>query len=439
VTCDWRINCREIFVSAPEPREHKAGSTLARGALVLLLLAFAGAAARQGVAAWLGRRTTLNAVTQARVLDPSNPNIPVAASEILSDLPDVNPGLAVEALESATRAGPDRALNWALLAEAYDFAGNPVLADKAFRRGLALFPRSPKINWMYANFLIRADHATRSLGPLTFAIDGDRALRAGAFDLAWRGGLSPEQILAAVPARADALSAYLDYLARTNRLDAAADVWSRLGSIAAPPDLGASLHYFDSLLYAHQVDAMVSVWSALARRYPSQIRAQASANLITNGSFEAMPLNGGLDWRIVPVSGAEVSLDSAGAHDGSRSLRVIFDGAHNLEFTHVVQYVPVEPNITYRFSAYARAESITTDSGPRFAIYDPFDKTELSVATANMTGTFNWQPQSLDFTTGPNTHLIVVQLLRPAGRKFDNQIAGTLWLDSISLTAQSIE
>lgn len=419
--------------------KHKTRSTLVRAIVALVLIALAAASTREGVAAWLGRRAALDAIAEGRTLDPSNPNIPVAASEILSDSPDANCALAIEALESATRAGPNRALNWALLAEAYDFAGNYLRAEAAFQRGLALFPRSPKINWMYANFLIRSGDATRSLGPLSLAIDGDQTLRAGAFDLAWRAGLSPQQILTAVPIRADTLSPYLDYLARTNRLNAAQDVWSRLDSLAVPPDLGASLHYFDSLLYAQQVDAMVSVWSALARRDPNQIRTETSANLITNGSFEATPLNGGFDWRIVPLASAHAFIDSAAAHDGSRSLCVIFDGDHNVEFTHVVQYVAVEPSKTYRFSAYVRAESITTDSGPRFAIYDPFDKTELSVATANMTGTFNWQLQSLDFLTGPATHLIVVQLLRPASRKLDNKIAGTLWLDSISLTAQPNE
>jgi hypothetical protein len=424
-------------VSVPQADHRNVGRALNRATLALLLLALAFASACEGVGTWLGGRKTLAAVVLARVLDPLNPNLAIASSELLSNPAGSNTALAVDALASATRAGPNRAMNWALLAEACDLSGDAPRAQAAFQRALQLFPLSPRINWMYANFLIRSGDATRSLAPLRLAIEGDQTLRAGAFDLAWRAGLSPEQILAAVPARSDTLSAYLDYLSHTRRLTAATEVWARLVSDPSPPDLGAALHYFDSLLYAQQVDAMVDVWNVLGARYPHGVPARTAAvNLISNPGFETSPLNGGFDWRLVPVEGARAFVDSAAAREGSHSLCVIFDGTHNLEFTHVVQYVAVEPNKTYRFLAYARAQGITTDSGPRFSIYDPFDRKELSVATASMIGTFDWQPQLLDFVTGPKTYLLVLQLYRPVSRKFDSQIAGTLWVDSVSLVEQ---
>jgi hypothetical protein len=410
-------------------------SVVGRITLALVLVVLATVSTREGIAAWLGRRGTTDAVRNAQALDPANPNLGVTASEIFSNSPDSDPESAVRVLESANRSSPNRAFNWALLAEAGDAAGNAPLADGAFQRGLALFPRSPKINWMYANFLIRSGDSARSLARLRLAIDGDPSLREGAFDLAWRAGFSPSQILIAVPARSDTLSTYLDYLALTNRLDAAKDVWSRLDSAAERPELGAALHYFDSLLYAHQVDEMVAVWSALRRRDPPQPAMESSAaNLVTNGSFEVPPLNGGFDWRLVPVEGAQIFIDSTVSREGSDSLCIIFEGAHNLEFTHIAQYVLVEPNSHYRFSAYVRGDGITTDSGPRFAIYDAFDRKNLSLATPSMTGTFDWQEQQLQFATGPETRLIVLQVLRPASHKLDAQIGGTLWLDSITLT-----
>lgn len=432
----------------------KSQTILARCVLVAFLLALSITSAREGVAAWLGRRPALSAVKRAQAIDPSNPNLPLAASEILAASPDASTSFTVDALQSAVRLGPNRAINWALLGEAYDAAGNSSQAGEAFRRGLQLFPRSPKINWMYANFLIRSGNLSASLAPLNLAIAGDDSLRAGAFDLAWRAGLSAEQTLSAVPARVGALSAYLDYLARTNRLDAAKTVWSRLDSVNAPPDLGSALHYFDSLLYAHQVDQMISVWSALARDYPNEVSAKSTdSNLVKNPGFEAEPLNGGFDWRLVAVEGAQTSIDSSIAYDGSRSLCIAFDGSRNLEYTHAVQYVAVDPNTKYRFSDYARAAGITTDSGPRFSIYDAFTGSQsreiprgpipskglpvLPAETANMIGTFDWQQQQLDFITGLDTRLIVIQVVRPPSRKLDNKIAGTLWIDSVTLVRRS--
>ncbi|HKN60667.1 MAG TPA: hypothetical protein VJW93_05800, partial [Candidatus Acidoferrales bacterium] len=375
----------------------------------------------------------------AQEWDPSNPSIPVAAAELLSNSPELDPPRVVHSLETAMREGPNRALNWTLLGEADELAGDDKNAAMAFERGLSLFPKSPKINWVYANFLIRAGDPQRALGLMRVAIAGDPALRTGAFDLAWRAGLPPEEILEAVPDEPQALSAYLDYLGRTNRLDAAKEVWSRLMARQDAIDHDAAFRYFDALLYARQIDAMTAVWSDLVRHnamsdVPARFPAPAAAsNLVMNGGFEGPVLNGGFDWRLVPVEGAQIFVDSGVMHQGAHSLYIGFDGAHNIEFGNVVQYVLVEPGTKYRFTAYARAEKITTDSGPRFAIYDAIDTNALSVATGNMTGTFSWEGQQVEFATGPQTRLLTIQVRRPPSRKLDNEIAGSLWIDDIEL------
>lgn len=427
------------FVVETSAKTHQTLDILGRGALVLILVGLAVASTRQGIASRLGREGTLERLQRAQRWDLSNPSFPVAAGELLSNSPELDPPRVVSSLEMAMRKGPNRALNWALLAEADELAGDDKNAAMAFERGLTLFPKCPKINWVYANFLIRAGDPQRALGLMRVAIAGDPALRMGAFDLAWRAGLPPEEILEAVPNEPDALSAYLDYLDRTNRLDAAKDVWSRLMAGQVAIDRDAAFRYFDALLYARQIEAMTAVWSDLVRHnVMSDVPAQfsppaAGSNLVTNGGFEAPVLNGGFDWRLVPVEGARIFVDSGVMHDGAHSLYIGFDGAHNIDFGNVVQYVLVEPDTRYRFTAYARAEKITTDSGPRFAIYDAIDTSALSVATGNMTGTFPWEGQQVEFTTGPETRLLTIQVQRPPSRKLDNEIAGNLWIDDVEL------
>lgn len=413
-------------------------NVLSRVTLTLLLFALVAECTRQGVAAWLSSFRTPDAAQMAERLDRGNPNLYVLRSAIESNSTQVDSTFSVNELEAATRTGPNRALNWALLAEAYDSAAKTPMADAAFQRALELFPRSPKINWMYANFLIRSGDSTRAFAPLKIAMDGDQDVMEGAFDLAWRARLSPEKILAAIPVRSNTLSAYLDFLARTNRLSDASIVWQRLQAVSAKPDLGASFHYFDSLFYSHNLDSMLAVWSVLLQDYPDRLPKPADAqNLISNGSFEIPPSNGGFDWRLVPVEGARVFVDST-AHQGSHSLCAMFDGTRNLQFNHVVQYVPVKPNMDYQFSAWLRAKDVTTDSGPRIAIYDAFDPKQLSVETPNLLGTFDWNEQTLRFSTGPATTLLVVQLLRPASQKLDNKLSGTVWLDSVNLSVKPI-
>jgi hypothetical protein len=39
----------------------------------------------------------------------------------------------------------------------------------------------------------------------------------------------------------------------------------------------------------------------------------------------------------------------------------------------------------------------------------------------------------MDFKTARETRLLLIQVARPASRKFGNQISGTMWIDGVSL------
>ncbi len=429
---------------ANRARNSALAAWLGAGARVVLGLLFAAClalAARETVASLFAGRKSVAGFARAGRIDASNPDFPARTARAFSELGgepggDADPREIARAFEIATRLGPRRAENWAGLGEALDLAGDHDGAARAYRRAIELFPRSPDINWEFANFLLRSGDSAGAIAPLQAAMEGDPALRQGAFDLAWRAGIPRERILEMLPARQEILSAYLDYLDSTGRVDAAADAWKRLLESPEPVNFDAACRHFDALLYAHRVDELAPMWAALARHDPERIHWQPdAANLVTNGGFEEQPSGGGFDWRIVPVEGADASFDTEIAHGGSRSLLVQFDGKHNLDFGNVAQYVAAEPDTRYRFIAYARSEGITTDSGPRIAVYDAYDRAALAVETESVTGTTSWQEQRLEFRTGPKTKLLVVQVVRAPSRKFDNQIAGTLWLDDFSLTA----
>ena len=97
------------------------------------------------------------------------------------------------------------------------------------------------------------------------------------------------------------------------------------------------------------------------------------------------------------------------------------------------QYVPVEPGRGYHFHALVRTEEITTESGIRFSISDPNHSGAVDVTTENFTGSRAWTSVEADLTTGPQTHFLLVRLLRSPSRLFDNKLSGTAWIADVSL------
>jgi predicted alpha-1,6-mannanase (GH76 family) len=69
----------------------------------------------------------------------------------------------------------------------------------------------------------------------------------------------------------------------------------------------------------------------------------------------------------------------------------------------------------------------------RFEIEDPKDPQHLDVFTPNQTGTLPWTLEQVDFTTGPQTHVILVRLVRKLSERLDNRLRGTVWIDDVTI------
>jgi len=425
---------------ANTPEAHggaRIGERTARSLVALALLCCIALALRETTASAIAKWNTPEALRLAERLDPSNPEIPVKLAQALAaQSGGGDPSRIAAAFLQAVRLAPERAGNWASLGDALDVAGQETEARQAYERALDLYPRSPAINWQFANFLVREGDIHDAEEPFQRAIEGDASMRMPAFDLAWRAGMPSAAILRIVPPTQDDRAAYLDYLTASQRLDAAAQVWNDLLASPKPFSMDSAFRYFDALLASHRIDELEAMWASMAGRDPKPFQWQPQgADRIINGGFDAPLLGGGFGWRTVPVDGANVTLDSSVFHDATPSLSIHFDAQHNLDFGNVVQYAAVKPNTKYEFAAYTRTDGITTDSGPRIAVYDPLDRAALWAETPNLLGTNSWNEQEVHFRTGPRTRIVVVQVVRIPSTKFDNLIGGTLWIDDVTLKA----
>jgi len=406
-----------------------------RAILATALLFASYLVVRQAVAAWYFEQPLPQGARKAIAWDPRNPEYYAGlGSYYLQALEDYDAAEAARLLETAARLNPTRARYQAELGDAYEALGRVEEARQRYERARQLFPHSPEINWRLGNFYVRAGCIPEALAALKQVVAWDPERRGPVFELAWRGVGNGRQIREQmIPRQADVLVAYLHYLVGTERMDEAEAVWTellRLGAPLRPQDL---FPYFDGLIRHQQVEKLPAAWQAFQEQFPEKRRRASEENLVQNGDFEDDLLGGGLDWRVWPVEGVDVRQDRRAFFDGTRSLRIAFEGKHNVDFWHVFQYVPVQPKMEYRLTAYFRTENITTDSGPRLQVLDAYDWNRLAAATEGLTGSSAWGPLHLDFKTGLETRLLLIRIVRPPSRKFDNQIRGTAWVDRVTL------
>jgi hypothetical protein len=388
--------------------------------------------------AWYFRQGSPDAIQTAIRWDPAN----AAYYDTLGTLTHMyangdDSNEIVRLYERATRLSPHDAQFWADLGNGYDWAGRPDAALDAFQRARDLFPNSPEFNWRLANFYVRARKIPEAFQALRMVLSEDITARRKVFTLATNATGDREAILEMLPPRAPDFFDYLNFRIERGDINDAEEIWARVLRLNLPFDLRDAFPFFDALIQHREVEQLSATWSALGQRFPALIqRIVPTSNLVTNGGFESDILNGGFDWRILPTEGAAVDLNSEGAFEGSRALRIAFQGSRNIDYGHVIQYVPVHENTRYHFSVHMRVQEITTDSGPRLQVCDAYNVGKLFMSTENLIGTSDWSEQLGDFTTGADTHLLLVRVVRPVSNKLDNQIAGTVWVDSVRMNPE---
>ncbi len=88
----------------------------------------------------------------------------------------------------------------------------------------------------------------------------------------------------------------------------------------------------------------------------------------------------------------------------------------------------------YRFTAFVRTEAITTDRGIAFRIFDSEPLAHLDIRTEQFIGTADWKKVEQIVVVPQGAGHLTIQVIRPASLKFDSYVAGTAWIDTLSLS-----
>lgn len=341
---------------------------------------------------------------------------------------------AIQDFEISTRLNPRWDTYWTNLASAYEAGGQPLEARRAYEKAQAAYPVSAEVAWQFGSFLLRQGETQEAATQIHRALVNRPELTASAVSQFWEAGVGLNTILDQVlPARPRAYLAALHYFVFQQEVDAALASWEKLPSLDRSVPLDASMDLIGRLISLHRANQAEQVWRqalALAGR-ANEMNAQGS--LVFNGGFERDLVNGGFGWRWTPMNGAVLDLVGNVTHGGGRAARVVFDGSVNANFANLRQYVALGRGKRYRFSAYMRTDSISTDSGLRFVIQTCGYPAQQLAGTPAMTGTHPWTGAQTLFTTGADTHCVEIVLRRVPSRMFDNKIRGRVWVDDARL------
>jgi len=348
------------------------------------------------------------------------------------NLANPDPAAAADDYRIAVREEPQSPYYWMDLAGAYEQTDDVAGARQAFEQAEAAYPISAQVAWQYGSFLVRQRETAEGLKQIRSAVLIDPSLLPLTISRVWLSTRDVNVLIGQVlPPNPGAYFQALDFFQSIQQIDAALAVWRKLLSLGEPFALKRSFAFIDELIRQDRAEDAEKVW--LDAVGAAGIRKPGNDSLIWDGGFTQDFANGGFGWRWDSPLGVAINFDAGRLGGEARSVRLDFGGGNNTDLDAPKQFVVVEPSHGYRFRAYLRTERITTESGPRFSIVDPQHPGEVNVVTDNLVGTNPWTEAGADVATGPDTHFVVVQLLRPPSRLFENRLAGSAWIADLSL------
>ena len=313
---------------------------------------------------------------------------------------------------------PFNAQYWLSLSQYLHDKGESQKALFALEHSTQLSPGSVSLRWsagMLANFMNATEQV---LSNLNNVIKNDPSRRDKAFSLLWSSVGNGNTISKSIPE--NALRDYYKYLIKTRRSADAGRVLERLKSTGDDvSDIG--YQYVNQLLTEKKFDLAISEWKEIYGQWDG----------VWNGDFENKIVRRGFDWQIYGTDGVRIRRVK-NSKNGKYSLKVEFDGEHNVDFRNLVQFIPVEEGTDYTISSYVMSNNLTTRSGLFWQVICT-DSKDLKAKSEMITGTNDWRSLNLDFTTPESCNMIQLILRRHVSDDIGQKISGTLWIDSVAI------
>ena len=393
-----------------------------------------GAAIREFLADHFSRKLDLASLQMAAKLEPVDARYQYQLGRYFLQTQH-EPKTAAQFLRTATELNPHEASYWLELSRDYQRLGKRDQERDALQRAIAADPSTPDVAWDAANFYWALGDRDKALQEFRVVLEKDPYLPTAALESCWQIKPDVEALLReVVPGRVDAYSIFLDFLISRNEPVAAARVWTQIVQLQQPVERRYVFEYVRYLIERREISPARQAWRQAGSLSDLSGYQPSPENLVVNGSFSLQVLNAGFDWQYEKSSDVLLALDPAESHAGHRSLSLTFD-SRGMEDAGIRQFIPVEPNTDYEFSAYFKSENMQGAGGPRFLLTDRFTGASY-LASEELRDADLWKQVNGMFTTGPDTQILTLRIQRVPAR---NAIRGKLWIADIRLTPRHLD
>lgn len=381
---------------------------------------------------WLARVNTEDgAGDRAVALLPRDAETHSARGNVLQRLEDYPH--ARDEFERAVELRPRDYYLWMLLGITRDQNEDQAGALRALRQSAALAPSYAQPRWQLGNLLLRMGQLDQAFVELRRAAESNPSLWPNVDDLAWGvyGRDAGAVVKVIQPATDTARMALALFFARHNQGAAALD---QFRSTVVKSDKSTE-SLLGELLKAKAFTEGYEVW-ALMHGVPL-----SDTGMIRDGGFEGVLTIGqtGFGWQITPdVVNVGMSIDEGAHQNGSRSLRLDFRGNSNPSSPLLTQIILVKPLTHYHFGLAALSKDFVSAADPVITLIDASDPKNVVLAQSPplRSDPNVWREFAIDFTTNAETQAITITLARQACANNPCPAFGTVWLDSVVLTAR---
>ena len=340
---------------------------------------------------------------------------------------------AVASLEEAVRYAPEDYRYWLELGRAYEQIENFEKSEKAFLRAAAIAPNYSNVHWHVGNYYLRRAREAEAFPALRKSAETSAVYREQIFSVVWdyfeKDKTKLEQLAGEKP---DMRAGLAKFYAAHELPEDSLRIWNSLSENdkTRNQDIAKLIAQalYDNRFYRSSIEFVRQLG----------IEPQAQPETVQNGGFEA-PIAADakeayFGWQYTKKDKIEINTDPMKKKEGSKSLRITFNGFTGIEVKNLLQFVTVEPNKKYRLSFWLKTENLKSAGPPTLEIINANDEKIITTSAAFPGGTQDWSPVAIEFSTPPTAEAVAIRFDR-AYCGDACPIVGTIWIDDFNLQA----